>query len=209
MPTIAIDIDDTLYDFGGLAREKWGEYAMERGDKSLQRGAYCAWPEWRSPADVVDLEHWLRIIDLCHAPDVIIEQIPYPGAYEGLWRLDDAGYDLLYISTRDPEVTEATRHWLMFQGFPYGDLICTHEDKIQYVRDCQYIVDDRVKTLVNFVYDHEWYNSGRPQRKGFALLKEYNRALTDVPNVYLAPTWNLLINYMEDKGVFDREGARN
>ena len=65
--------------------------------------------------------------------------------------------------------------------------------------DCQYIIDDRPKTLVEFVYDSNWQKETTPARKGFGLFCEYNRALTDVPGIYLAPNWTLLEKYIEEK----------
>src|SRR3954463_10834778 len=97
---IAVDVDDTLYSFNELAREKWIEIALERNDKSLQRGAYCAWGEWRSPADVIDMPLWLQVIDRCHEDAVIVCQKPFKGAADTLWELVDDGYELLYISNR-------------------------------------------------------------------------------------------------------------
>ncbi|WP_028058367.1 hypothetical protein [Candidatus Solirubrobacter pratensis] len=210
MASIAIDIDDTLYSFGDLARDTWSKLAIESGDKTLLRGAYCAWPEWRSPADVIDLSQWLEIIDRCHDNDAITTQEPYLGAYEGMWDIAEEFDSILYISTRKPEATEATATWLFdFCGFPPGDLICTHDSKIPYVRECRYIVDDRPKTLVQFAYDADWalLNPDTP-RLGFGLLKEYNRALTDVPGIQLAPSWRLLIHTMMDKGALSSADLR-
>lgn len=209
MTTVAIDIDDTLYSFGQLARETFVEVALERGDKRLQRAAYCAWGEWRSPSDVVDNDYWMEVIDRCHQPEVIREQVPFSGAVETLQELVHQGYHLIYISNRSPEVADATYDWLYDNGFPTGsvvDLICTTEDKARHVGQCQYIIDDRPKTLVEFVYDFTWkFSHGsenlKKQRKGFGLFGDYNRALTDIPNVYLAPNWKLLRQYMIDKGV--------
>lgn len=203
---IAVDVDDTLYGFGELAREKWIEYALEKGDKSLMRGAYCEWGEWRSPSDVVSLDIWLEIIDRCHEDSVILRQTPFKGSVETLNELSDDGYELLYISNRRPDSEPATRMWLVEQGYPQtANLICTSADKAPLVRDCQYLIDDRPKTLVQFVYDYHWrhLHGEHVERKGFGLFGEYNRALTDVPGIYLAPNWELLRRYLIDKGVLN------
>jgi hypothetical protein len=93
---------------------------------------------------------------------------------------------------------------LGFNGFPLGELICTLDDKMPHVDDCQYIIDDRPKTLCDFVYDFNWKSMNRPwPRKGFGIFGDHNRSLTDVPNIYLAPNWTLLRQYMIDKGVLD------
>lgn len=208
MANIAVDIDDTLYSFNQLAREMFIRVALEKGDKRLQRGAYCAWGEWRSPSDVIDEDYWGEIITLCHLPEVVIEQTPFPGAAETLRELVAQGNTLRYISNRHPDSVEATDNWLIDWSFPEGELICTMEDKMPFIADCQYIIDDRPKTLVQFIYNFDWQNkygstNADKQRLGFGIMGDYNRALTDVPGVYLAPTWTLLRQYLIEKGVLD------
>lgn len=205
MKTIAIDIDDTLYSFGQLAREVFVDIALETGDKRLQRGAYCAWGEWRSPVDLVEPDFWNEVIDRCHTDGNILSQTPYRYAPETLHELTNE-YDLIYISNRRESAWDATYAWLKKNDFPEGDLICTVESKMPLISHCQYIIDDRPKTLVEFVYDFDWKHSHgstnrTAQRKGFGLFGEYNRALTDIPNIYLAPNWKLLRGYLITKGV--------
>jgi hypothetical protein len=213
---IAVDVDDTLYSFARLARNVMAEEGYRTGDARLIAGAYAVWPEWRTPPDMVGLDTWMHIIDLCHDEDMILEQTPYDDAAETLWELHRQGHELLYISNRNTERTRATRQWLINSGFPIGttltriphtELICTAEDKKPYVADCQYIIDDRPKTLVNFVYDIDWHPQVLPEppgpRKGFALMTEFNRGLTDVPGIYLAPTWQGIRYYMERKGLLE------
>src|SRR4051812_8081239 len=103
MTRIAIDVDDTLYSFTQLARAKFVDFALERGDDALMRGAYCAWVEWRSPADVIDREYWKEIITSCHQPEVIGEQYPFDYAQGVVQELVDAGHELTYISDRSPD----------------------------------------------------------------------------------------------------------
>jgi hypothetical protein len=220
MATVAVDIDDTLYDFNALSREVLCAEAARTDRPDLMRAAYAAWTEWRSPADLLPDGAWLDIIAKCHAPEVITSQQPFPGVYEVLWRILDAGHSITYISNRDPEAHGATEFWLNCHGFPtttgwdsYGNdldrrvrLICTTKDKMPLIKDCQYIIDDRPKTLVNFVYDYDWKNKFGSdnlsmQRKGFALHREYNAGLTDVPGLYLAKSWVLLAKFLEEKGV--------
>jgi hypothetical protein len=218
MARIAVDIDSTLFDFETPAREAFLQMASESGDKSLFRGAYVPWTEWRSPADVCGLDNWKEAIARCHKPDVILAQTPFQGAVETCRALIDEGHDLLYISNRDPEATESTQEWLQITGFiEPGDgeaarLLCLHGDKRPHISTCQYLIDDRPKTLVEFVTDPNWRNKlglllnwGSPnydlERKGFGLMYEYNRALTDISNIYLAPTWSGLNYYLVRKGI--------
>jgi hypothetical protein len=85
----------------------------------------------------------------------------------------------------------------MANNFPVVDneLICIPENKMKYIRHCTYLIDDRPRTLMDFVY------SGREKRKGIALMHPFNRALTDIPNVFLSPTWGGIKNWMERKEI--------
>jgi len=199
MSKVAVDIDDSLYDFGGLAQEMIIQLATETNDKRLQKAAYSTWNEWRTPNDVLE-DEWQTIIDMCHRDHVIRSQMPFKNAVTTLRKIFDMGNDIIYISNRSEDAYDATNEWLQMHGFPQsGSLVCTTEDKASFIYDCQYIIDDRPKTLVEFVYDSNWQEETTPARKGFGLFCEYNRALTDVPGIYLAPNWTLLEKYIEEK----------
>ena len=199
---VAVDIDDSLYDFNSLAQEMMSKVAIERGDKIFQSGAYSTWNEWRTPSDLLD-EEWQTIIDMCHRPHVIRSQTPFKNSVATLQKIFDMGNDIVYISNRSESAYNATYEWLVNHGFPMAkSLICTTGEKSQHIVDCQYIIDDRPKTLVEFVYNYNWkYDDviGMRPRVGFGLFCEYNRALTDVPGIYLAPNWTLLEKYIEEK----------
>jgi hypothetical protein len=209
MAKIAIDIDSTLYDFETPAREGFLKLAQERNDKEYFKGAYDAWMEWRSPADSMGVDVWLEVIKLCHDAEVIQQQVPFTGAVETCQALINEGHTLMYISNRLTESTEATIDWLNEWGFlPTGEeeIVCMMNDKKRYLVDCQYLIDDRPKTLVEFVYDWDWNgplhkNLHSERRKAFGLKYPYNQALTDIPNVYLAPTWAGIGFYLVGKGV--------
>jgi hypothetical protein len=199
MSKVAVDIDDSLYDFGGLAQMMITRLATETDDKRLQKAVYSTWNEWRTPNDVLE-DEWQTIIDMCHRDHVIRSQMPFKNAVTTLRKIFDMGNDIIYISNRSEDAYDATNEWLRMHGFPQsGSLVCTTEDKASFIYDCQYIIDDRPKTLVEFVYDSNWQEETTPARKGFGLFCEYNRALTDVPGIYLAPNWTLLEKYIEEK----------
>lgn len=204
MATIAVDIDDTLYPFCDLARKIALEEGIRRDDKQLIAAAYAPWPEWRSPPDLMGLDKWLEIIALCHDNDMILNQRPYDGAVEVLTELAQH-HDLLYISNRATETKMATRFWLDTNYFPRGELVVTDQAKKPFVAHCQYLIDDRPKTIIEFIHDYDWYADNRGtsvgERRAFSLTKEFNRGLTDVSRVYLAPTWYGMRHYMAGKGL--------
>lgn len=203
----AIDVDSTLYDFETPAREGFEKLAEERGDKTLRRGVYVSWDEWRSPADACGLDAWMDVISLCHTPEVILRQVPFPGAVETLQALADEGYGLTYVSTRNPEAADATHEWLRKSGFPTGEEIkvhCQMDDKRPFVAECQYLIDDRPKTLIDFIYDPAWKMKAHEDRWGLSLMYPYNRALTDIPNLFLAPTWAGLSSWLVRNGLLQK-----
>ncbi len=212
MSRIAIDIDDTLYSFTSLARRVMTKIGFETEDKQLIAAAYAAWPEWRSPTDLLGVDRWLEIIDMCHDNDMILAQTPHLGAANTCNALVRAGHKLLYISNRATETEAATGAWLDANGFFTGDaeLMCLMGDKTPHIADCQYFIDDRPKNLIQFVYDYDWPNkwgSNREdkKRRAFGLTTEFNRALTDVPRIYLAPTWSGLNYYLQSKGLLEEQ----
>ena len=84
------------------------------------------------------------------------------------------------------------------------------------MKDCQYLIDDRPKTCIEFVFDFEWEERNRevalgysdPQsvydenvRRAFVKSYPYNQNLTDISHLYLAPTWAGLNFYLAGKGV--------
>jgi len=267
MARIAVDIDSTLYDFSTLAREGFLRLARERGDDTLKRGAYHPWTEWRSPTDASGVQAFLDVLDYCHDNDVILEQVPFRGSAETCQALASEGHDLLYISNRRVESTEATEQWLKKWDFPLSEdeheLKCLMDEKRDHIADCQYIIDDRPRTVIDFVYDFDWETKMREQanrirrlgpdegdplyeeamdalgvcldlyyaekdnteafenlhaiqaeaaeayisktrRRAFVLAYPYNQNLTDIPHLYLAPTWAGLNDYLVGKGVLSK-----
>lgn len=208
---IAIDIDSTLYDFATPARQAFLDLALIHGEKEEYfKGGYQSWVEWRSPGDVCGMDAFREVLGIVHSPQVIIEQDPYPGSVQVVNELAEQ-HEIFYISNRDPDSADATEDWLSLCGFPRAKLIAMMDDKVPYLSECQYIIDDRAKTLVQFVEDFNWkYTYGSletpRQRKAFGLMFDYNRALTDVPNIYLAPTWGGIRFYLERNGVITSDG---
>lgn len=210
---IAVDLDDTLYDFGSVAKDALFSLAHKRGDKSLFRGMYSPVTQWRHPNDYAP-DTWTEAIKLSHKPEVIMAQYPFPGAAATLSALSNKGHKIMYISNRDEKTWGATRSWLEFNKFPipasrttFGpvELICTMEDKLPLMEDCRYLIDDRPRTLVLFTRDYKWHRShGSPEeRVAFGRQTPYNENLTDVPNIYLAPSWSGIGYYLVREGLLD------
>lgn len=205
MSRIAVDIDSTLYDFGLPLRQAFLDMALDEGDKERYfKGGYQSWVEWRSPTDVCGHEAFEKALESVHSPDVIKSQIPFEGASEVVNLLCEEGHEVYFLSNRSnsKEVVEATEEWIddnivdLDKTDMYWSVTCTLQDKRKYLVETDYLIDDRPKTLVEFIYKY-----GPPGSKAFGLMYEYNRALTDIPNIYLAPTWKGLEYYLMSKGV--------
>lgn len=206
MTKIAVDIDSTLYDFETPSREAMLKLWKATKDDAYKQGAYHPWTEWRSPADVLGLERWLKAIALCHSADVIEAMRPFDGAVETCQALSEAGHELMYISNRASETELATTNWLYNNGFTDDttSVVVTSGDKAPFMRDCQYLIDDRLKTCVQFVYDFEWRRDFQDlDRKAFVKGYPYNQAATDIPGLYVALTWAGLNEYLVKAELLD------
>lgn len=206
MANIAIDIDETLYSFDDAVREAFFEMSIEADDKSIRKGAYSLNQEWRNLTDVLGAELALEAIDRVHSKT--INQIPFKNAPEVCVKLGQAGHTIKYVTSRKDEYQTNTEKWLKFWEFPKGEVICSTHDKTEHIRDCQYLIDDRPKTIIEFITDFTWrlsYGSQNKERerKAFGLWRPYNHNLTDVKNVLLAPTWSGIEFYLKRKGVLD------
>lgn len=220
MATVAIDVDSTLYDFETPSRDACLKLWQEAGDGAYKEAAYHPWTEWRSPADVLGVKKWLKAIAVVHEDDAILGMEPFTGAVETCQALMRAGHEVIYITNRAAHTEEATRQWLAKNGFFDNDgmpgpngatLVVTEGDKRPFMADAQYLIDDRLKTCVQFVYDYDWQfyhgvrkDAGGPglkDRIAFVKAYPYNQNATDVPGLILAPTWAAINVYLVKKGV--------
>lgn len=221
----------------------WKLY-KETGEDIYKQGAYHPWTEWRSPNDVLGLDKWLDVIGMVHDSEIIRSRIPYAGAVATCQALTREGHQLLYISNRATEAADATFDWLEAQGFLINDtgngtmpeVLCLMEDKAPHMAKCQYLIDDRPKTVVQFVYDRQWAEMVHQQaaahavvvddglvsadedrfhesvdansRRAFVFGYPYNQALTDVPRVYVAMDWYGINEYLVRKGVLSEAAVQ-
>lgn len=218
MALVAVDIDSTLYDFDTLARQASLQRWQDTGDEDYRRGIYYSSEDWRAPAELLGLEKWLDVISVCHDDEMILQQQPFAGAVETCKALVLEGHRLVYISNRKTETEEATRQWLYENDFLHGsdhtEVVITEGDKRPYITGAQYLIDDRLKTCVEFVYDYEWQLRYGPRessplpRRAFTLKYPYNQNGTDIPGLYLAPTWAGLNVYMASKGLLPEPAVK-
>lgn len=190
---IAVDIDSTLYDFETPFRQAYLDLAIESGDKDYFRGAYHGWFEWRSPLDACGDKAFGAALDMVHSPETIMTRTCFDGAIETLSKFKGK---IAYVSNRDESLSDVTQSWIEFSGLPDGEVLCVLDDKTKYISGCKYLIDDRPKTLCDFVY-------GDDNRKAFGLLYEYNRALTDIDKIFLAPTWAGIDYYLQREGAYE------
>lgn len=221
MANIAVDIDDTLYSFTDEAREVLSvmvdEPELADYKDQLSHALYAKWDQWRTPFELCGFDAdgnslWLECIARCHDDEAIIRQQPFNGAVDVCNELLDAGHNLVYISNRATETEKATQQWLDERGFTregFTKLVVTSGDKGKFIQHCQYMIDDRVKNVLEFIYDYDWASNHRfsksdLDRKAFVRVADYNGGLTDVPNLYLAHTWAGLRRYMVKTGLLQR-----
>ena len=227
MATNAVDVDSTLYDFETPSRDACLKLWQETGDERYKEAAYHPWTEWRSPADVLGVEKWLKAIAVVHEDDSILNMQRFAGAVETCQALMLAGHKLIYITNRAAHTEEATNQWLAQNGF-YDDgrsvpgvsqatLVVTEGDKRPFLEQAQYLIDDRLKTCVQFVYDYDWQfyhgvrkeagGPGAADRIAFVKAYPYNQNATDVPGLILAPTWAAINVYLVKKGLLPEAAA--
>ena len=216
MAKIAVDIDDTIYSFRDIAKDALFYLAQKYDDKEILSAAYTEALQWRTMADVAGGEILAEAIELAHSSDVMHNQPAFRGAAQTVRALYDAGHEIIYISNRDEKSKHDTERWLEMREFPCPlfhnvEVKCLWGDKIPHLKDCQFIIDDRVSTLIRFAYDKDWPGSqyaldtsiADGRRIGFGLHAPHNTNLTDVPNIILAPTWAGLNYYLVRKGLLE------
>ena len=205
MAKIAIDLDETLYSFESAFRDAIFDIAQERDDKSVLRVAYSNNYEWRNLVDH-DMPLAFEAIERVHT--AANSYTAFPNAADTVERIRDAGHEIKYVGSRKDKHYDSTMEFLDWNDFPGGELICTDpakQSKVEDVADCQYLIDDRPKTIFEFLYDENWdaeYDGTMSTRRlAFSLWKPYNQNLTELKGLYLAPTWRGLRFYLERKGV--------
>lgn len=194
---VAIDIDETLYSFDNAVRNAFFDLAEKYGDRSILRMAYSNNHEWRNLVDH-DAKIAFEAIERVHSNQD--RYIPFPDCIRVVNLIYVSGHEIKYVGSRKGIHKNITEQWLDMNEFPRGDIICADPklSKAAHIEDCQYLIDDRPITMLDFLNDPEWIGA---QRKAFALWRPYNQNLTEVANIYLAPTWRGLEHYLRRKEV--------
>lgn len=192
MSIIYCDIDNTIFDFEREARSLLRDLALESDDKRLLRASYTRWDEWSCLSDLVGSEITKIVVDKIHSDEFIDESVIDYTCIDVLNRIDRREHSLRFITNRDLSCQGATEEMLSNYGIIFDCLICTKGEKKFFTANGQYLIDDRPKNLIDFVY-----GQGR-DRFGFGLLTDWNRNLTDVDRVYLSPDWRGLGKYFEE-----------
>jgi len=94
--------------------------------------------------------------------------MPVDGAFSGIHILINAGFPVVYITSRDEEVKEASLEWLDQWGFPVAPLYCAQPDQskmdIIELLDVAAIIEDNPTVLqgardlgiATFIMDRPW-----------------------------------------------------
>lgn len=198
------DIDSTIVDFCPQALRIIVELALERKDDRLLRAAWncTGWSEFKGPLDMCGDKVWQEVIDKAHSDHEIESRPLIDKDCVSVLNKIASIYTLIFISNRRPDSYKATRRWLENQGFEnWAGLICTTRNKNNHMKNGRYLIDDRPKTMVEFLYDHR--KTDQKERKVFSLITDYNRNLTDIPNIFLAPDWSGLDHYFKTEGIYE------
>lgn len=216
MSLIAVDIDDTLYSFADAAREECirRHDASEDGEVRRAYGsvAYLPWTSWRVPPDLLGRNKWMNVIEAVHQTDVILSREPYANSVQVINELYDEGHQIDYVSSRHDRTVKATKAWLIEKGFPLDgrSRLEAHtdngpaaryletgytDDKAALLKWHSCLIDDRCKSLVEFVF-----TPAAEAHFGFGLQKDFNHNLTDIPGIYISPTWMGLRAGLVSKG---------
>jgi phosphatidate phosphatase PAH1 len=183
-----------------------GRFALRlRGDKRLaigMRDIYAAAPDgddFRFLAYVAPVGTQIVVSDidgtLTHSEGAFPKSVLFgsavqaqPNAAASLRAAAEAGYQLVYLTARGERFTDATRRWLVEQGFPRGPL---RLGRPMFVRPGEPVVEYKWNAIValrqrftvaagigNRASDVEAYRlAGLPARRTFIKLPEFSREL--------------------------------
>ena len=144
-PTLALDVDSTVWDTGARVREA----VLEITGDTLDLGTVSTWTHI---LDAYGEEKATEIFDRVLAPEQVRERIPYPGAAEALrYVQEELGIRIHFVTrNHDPRAIEPyLERWLRVHFGPDVGLTVTTEGKIEILHRLGAfgLVDDRPETL--------------------------------------------------------------
>jgi len=176
-PTLALDLDSTLWDTGAVVRDAALEVTGERLDVGYT---------WTHVLDACGEEATAEIFDRVYSPEAIRAREPYPGAAEAIRHLQRGLGIRIRVVTRghDPEVLGPHLElWLGERFGPGIGLTVTTGDKLPVLREIGAfgIIDDRSETLERVADAGLW---------AAARLQPWNRELVAArPDVHGFSDW--------------------
>jgi len=85
-------------------------------------------------------------IELAYSPEMVMSDKPLNGSVSGLNMFKSKGYKIIWLSARKEILKDATRNWLISNGFPVDEIILVHKltDKIPIIKEINptLVIDD-------------------------------------------------------------------
>lgn len=182
---VVVDIDSTLYCFLSAFQR-----SAARAGISVPDPVHIT--EWSAMEPYFsDFKNFLACVEDAYSFETIDANEPYPGCVDALHKIQDSGFEVAYYTDRAKRMEQATYDWLKAWDFPSIDNLHVCADKRNDLRQIgtkvATVIDDRPRTLI-------WSRYVLGLEKVFTLQHSYNRNLSDVPGVFIEPSWPLLVD---------------
>jgi phosphoglycolate phosphatase-like HAD superfamily hydrolase len=184
MPTLALDLDSTLWDTGAGVREAAFEVTGERLDVGST---------WTHVLDACGEEAATEIFDRVFSPEAIRAREPYPGAAEVIRHLRRGLGMEVHVVTRGHDPGALRPHLELWLGERFGPeigLTVTTGDKLPVLREIGAfgMIDDRPETLERVADAGLW---------AAARIQPWNRELVAArPDVHGFSDWREVPNLL-------------
>lgn len=182
---VVVDIDSTLYCFLSAFQR-----SAARAGISVPDPVHIT--EWSAVEPYfIDVKNFLACVEDAYSFEAIDTNEPYPGCVEALHKIKESGFEVAYYTDRAKHMKQSTHDWLKVWGFPSIENLHVCDDKRndlkQVKSDIATVIDDRPRTLV-------WSRYVLGLEKVFTLGHSYNRNLSDIPGIFIEPSWPSLVD---------------